>query len=320
MAAEHDWLYIFLALFVFVEFIALQVFSALATVPGDPAGLFPNTTEEISDAYPVQITPAGWTFIIWAIIYIFMLVYVVYIVACLCRKNKNGPVYLNPPVVPPAFLAVLSLNMAFNITWLFLFAYAEFVWSLADSCLLAFSAYICLFLSYKNVDKYRDVMTANHRFDLWCNRILIQNGISIYATWTSIATLLNLSIALTYNAGLANRTSCIISLSLLAVELFLYLIVDVFYWDRYLRYTLTVYMTVVWALLGTLLNNWDRNSTVSLLTASLLVISVACLVFKIVLMLYREPVKAQPSKTKPAEIVIDYEESLPGDKDEIPLK
>ncbi|OPL20582.1 hypothetical protein AM593_09251, partial [Mytilus galloprovincialis] len=46
------------------------VVNALATVKlGRDIGLFKNTTGDISDKYYTQITPAGWTFSIWGVIY-----------------------------------------------------------------------------------------------------------------------------------------------------------------------------------------------------------------------------------------------------------
>ncbi len=32
-------------------------------------GIYENTTGEISDKYPLEITPADWTFSIWGFIY-----------------------------------------------------------------------------------------------------------------------------------------------------------------------------------------------------------------------------------------------------------
>jgi hypothetical protein len=34
---------------------------------------------------------------------------------------------------------------------------------------------------------------------LWCYRILVNNGLAFYATWITVATTLNLAIAITYN-------------------------------------------------------------------------------------------------------------------------
>lgn len=48
----------------------------------------------------------------------------------------------------------------------------------------------------------------------------IQNGIAIYATWTTIASLINLNIVLTTEANMSQMNAAIVSLSILTVALF----------------------------------------------------------------------------------------------------
>lgn len=50
------------------------------------AGLFNQTVGEISDKYTVFITPAGWTFSIWSVIYIYLAAGVIY--SILDNQNK----------------------------------------------------------------------------------------------------------------------------------------------------------------------------------------------------------------------------------------
>lgn len=47
----------------------------------------------------------------------------------------------------------------------------------------------------------------------------VQNGVTIYATWTTIATLINLTIVLTYNVKMLPEDAATISYSVLAVVL-----------------------------------------------------------------------------------------------------
>lgn len=46
----------------------------------------------------------------------------------------------------------------------------------------------------------------------------VQNGLAVYTTWTSIATLINLTIVLSYDAGMNESHAATLSLSLLSVE------------------------------------------------------------------------------------------------------
>lgn len=46
----------------------------------------------------------------------------------------------------------------------------------------------------------------------------VQNGIATYATWTTIATLLNFTVVLSYNAGMNKSDAATVSLSILLGE------------------------------------------------------------------------------------------------------
>lgn len=48
--------------------------------------------------------------------------------------------------------------------------------------------------------------------------IQVQNGLAVYTTWTSIATLINLTIVVSYDAGMSKSDAATLSLSLLSVE------------------------------------------------------------------------------------------------------
>ena len=58
--------------------LAMFVTNGLASYP-DPAKVgFKNTTSNVSDLFYTQVTPAGWTFAIWGIIYTFQVIWIIY--------------------------------------------------------------------------------------------------------------------------------------------------------------------------------------------------------------------------------------------------
>ena len=101
-------------------------------------------------------------------------------------------------------------------------------------------------------------------------RILINNGLIFYATWVTIATNLNLAIALTYEWNVLNgEDSAIVGLSIIAVVsanwsnnynknegiiyfqiLVAYFACDVFFLEKYLRYTWSPYLQLAIAFAG----------------------------------------------------------------------
>lgn len=66
-----------------VGFAISLVFNGLSVVG---IGLYDTTTANVSAVFDTQITPSGWTFNIWSVIYIWLTAMIIYIVAGLCRK------------------------------------------------------------------------------------------------------------------------------------------------------------------------------------------------------------------------------------------
>jgi hypothetical protein len=55
---------------------------------------------------------------------------------------------------------------------------------------------------FRSLDKAAPELVAQGRSkDIWWTRALVHNGLGIYATWTSIATLLNLAMVISYSSG-----------------------------------------------------------------------------------------------------------------------
>merc|ERR1719357_245047 len=89
-------------------FINSLVFNALAG-----GGIYPflENTGNVSDAFDTEITPAGWTFSIWSIIYIWLILMLLYFLFGLCRRNAYGYIYCSPPVLSHGFFTTWCLNM-----------------------------------------------------------------------------------------------------------------------------------------------------------------------------------------------------------------
>ncbi|KAG8543858.1 hypothetical protein GDO81_023536 [Engystomops pustulosus] len=128
---------------------------------------------------------------------------------------------------------------------------------------------------------------------LWDREFLIpalaQNGIAVYATWTTIASLLNFAVALTYNGNIPNGTSTTVCLSLLAFEVLLWFILENFLFDKYVRYTLTVYPVVIVALSGALDKHFNEAAPDgnNIYIAVLLAVACALFVVRVLLVIWR---------------------------------
>jgi hypothetical protein len=72
--------------------------------------------------------------------------------------------------------------------------------------------------------------------------ILGMNGQGIYATWTTVASLLNFGHALKYVGMMEMEQTCTVILGLLMAVLVLYFILENTLLDKYIRFLLTPYL------------------------------------------------------------------------------
>ncbi|XP_060070093.1 uncharacterized protein LOC132550096 [Ylistrum balloti] len=288
--ADHNGLRILLIIMTVAIYIVMVVFNSLAGSVGQKIGLFKNTTGEISNVFRLQITPAGWTFSIWGFIYAWQALWLIYALTTICRKTKSGTYIYLLPVLPPVIYVSYILNNIANVAWLFVWDTQEIVWSLVVIALTPITLYVALFFSFRRL--YHNLGKLNKENavkDIWLIRLLVQNGMAFYATWVTIATLLNVAMVMTYKGGISNEDACTAVLGMLSAIIATWVILENTVFDRYVRYTFSPYITLTMALGGVVSKNYDldireRNSLFSL---TLLIIAGVLLLTKIIVMLVR---------------------------------
>lgn len=134
--------------------------------------LFDTTTGEVSDAYPTGVTPAGWAFSIWSVIFIGVLVLAVY----QALPRARGPRY--DEIAVPFILANL-LTGIWQIPWL-----NEYF---ALSVVVIVGILLSLIWLYIRLDK----------MDLeGVERWTLGVPTSLYLAWLCVATAVNTTVAL----------------------------------------------------------------------------------------------------------------------------
>ncbi|KAM5164951.1 uncharacterized protein ACMZJ9_007351 [Mantella aurantiaca] len=294
---EHNLFKIILISLTVVVYIVMVAFNAGAG-SGLMKGIFLQSVGNISNKFSTEFTPSGWTFMIWNVIYAWQVLWLGYIIAGICRRSELGWMYLKPDVFPVYFYIVWILNNGLNIGWLFLWDREFFIPALVFLGAIALTNYIVLFISYRALYLHGDWFFRQRKVDLWLIRIFAQNGIAVYATWTTIACLLNFSVALTYNGGISNSVSTTVSLSILAFEVVLWFILENFVLEKYVRYTLTVYPVVIVALSGSLDKNFQESSPDGNNIFISVLLAVACALFTIRLALVIWRIIRQPIYTR----------------------
>lgn len=208
-----------------------------------------KTTGQISDLYPTLITPAGYVFSIWGVIYILLLVFVVFQAM---PKQKDQPFHREI-----GYLFVLSCVI--NVLWLFLWQYEYMTFSVI-LMLGLLSSLIAIYLRL-NIGKSKVPLRE---------RISVHLPFSVYLGWITVATIANVSVALVSigwgGLGIAPSYWAILVI-LVAVVITLLVIVT----RRDIAYSLVL----IWALAGIMVKQ-AANQTVAMSAGiSALVIALA---------------------------------------------
>jgi benzodiazapine receptor len=132
-------------------------------------------TAQISDANPTLVTPAGYVFSIWGIIYILLGIFVVFQVL----PSQTGRDYHKRI----GWLFVLSCLL--NIVWLFLWQFEYLI----SSVLIMFLLLATLIAIYLRLDIGRFSITLRER-------LAVHVPFSIYLGWITIASIANVSVTL----------------------------------------------------------------------------------------------------------------------------
>lgn len=154
-----------------IAYVAVVVVNALANA----LPLNGQTTGEIASRFPVFFVPAGFTFIIWGVIYLFLAGFTAFQALPSQRENRNLR----------AIDGFFILASAANIAWLFLWHYNLFPASLIAMLALLGS----LIVIYLRLDiGLRRVSIAEN----WTTHVTF----SIYLAWIVVATIANVTIVL----------------------------------------------------------------------------------------------------------------------------
>ncbi|XP_053919615.1 uncharacterized protein LOC128851832 isoform X1 [Cuculus canorus] len=271
---------------IFVMFLSLATFIVMVILNAGNAtgtfkGLFRTTPGNISAKYTTDFTPAGWTFLIWNIIYAWQLAWLLCALSGICRRNELGYVYVKPDLLPIPFYVVWILNNGLNVGWLFLWDREYLIPALMFLVALTLATYIALFISHRALSIHSLCFVKRHKVELWLIRILVQNGLALYATWVTIATLLNFAVVLIYKWNVSNETATTASLSILALDLVVWFYLENFFLDKYVCYDLTIYPVVIIALTGSACKNFSFSTSTTNNIFIVVLLAVTCLIFTV---------------------------------------
>ncbi len=206
-------------------------------------------TADISDANPTLVTPAGYVFSIWGIIYVLLAIFVVYqALPSQAGKDFHGRI---------GWLFVLSSLL--NIIWLFLWQYEYLSLSVVVMFLLL-ATLIAIYLRL-NIGKSKAALRE---------KLAVHVPFSVYLGWITIATIADVSVTLVSvnwdGFGISQETwaTLVIVIALLITLLVVATRKDVAYG-----------LVIIWALLGIAVKQSGNQNIVMLTEVSAVIVAIA---------------------------------------------
>ena len=158
------------------------------------------------------------------------------------KSSEGGYLYLNPEIVTPLYSGIYIVNLFMNLAWIFIWDNEVLVAASVFLFLIAITNMASLGLIANKVAAERSVLKTMQPKSSCAYIVLSLNGQAIYTTWTVIASLINMYIALHYVGDVPMITCSRISLSLLLVILIVWFTLENTILDSRFRLVLTPYL------------------------------------------------------------------------------
>lgn len=249
--------------------IATIIVNALAVI----LPLNGKTTQELSDNLPNLFVPAGITFSIWSIIYTFLIIFMIYQILSLIKKQQYDTSYLEKIGV---FFIIASLA---NIIWIFLWHYELVVFSLLAMLVL----FISLLIIYLKLNISLSSVSLKEK-------LAVHVTISIYLGWITVATIANVTAVLVEQnvgellLGQVTWTILVIAVATLISVLILIQRKDIAY-----------NLVIIWALIGIVIKRTSADPIFGIQTNIAITAVIAILI--IILTIFVKFVSAVYKKT-----------------------
>jgi benzodiazapine receptor len=241
-----------------VVFIITVTVNALA---GSTTLLNGKTSGEISDLYPTLITPAGYTFSIWGLIYTLLLIFIVY--QTLPRNREH------PFLREVSFL--FALSGVLNVLWLFLWHYEI----ITLSVMLIFALLATLIAIYLRLDIGRVDVALREK-------VFVHLPFSVYLGWITVASIANVAVSLTA-VGWDGGGIEPVTWAMLVIVVALLITLAVIATRKDVAYSLVL----VWALAGIIVKQSENQTIVLTAEVSIAIIFIAIVTMAVISRLKR---------------------------------
>nr|XP_002124153.3 uncharacterized protein LOC100178191 [Ciona intestinalis] len=291
----------FVVIFSLVVFVAAVLLGYIGQMNTE---VFTNTTGGITEKYYQLSTPASVSFgVAWATIYVWNLVASVYLTVTLFLPSYKSPLKQEPPLLSNLYFIFHGVAFASTFAWILVFDRELLELSLAVIILCMISVYAIIVMACKpladSIENGRIDETAECKVMIWCVRIIVQNGLGVFAAWITIATCLNLGIVITYKSsagmtkavmrGISVEDGSTIPVVIVLVAIVAWMVIDNFVWNKYTNYLFSPYPILILALGGLVGKRQSQGGSTRILIIASVALGIAVLatLIKIGVFLFR---------------------------------
>eukprot|EP00794_Sanderia_malayensis_P006116 gene6116-6820_t len=269
---------IFLNLVVFIVFVVLS-YQAKKT-----SKLYPMSAVKVSKDHNTEITPTNSTMIIWIFVHLYQLFWIIYSLSLCCRKAPN--------ILSNWFYFAYSLAniccLGALIVWTRAYIGLSFALMAVTSILLKTSLYLSYRALYNYTSSFPRQAETPSVPDVWCIRMLVQNGVIFYNAWLLVATCWGFTVFLQYDLDANGARAATGSLCVIFILMLVWFVLENFVLEKFTRFTFVEYIVIIVAMSGILKKNWTNGHGNEGFALFILILSAVFLLFRIIFIIVKE--------------------------------
>jgi hypothetical protein len=224
----------------------------------------------------------------------------IYVTASIFRSGKitKTYVYTLEGICPPLTYVFFILGCAGAIVWNIVFVFEILLPNLLPLLFAWFSLHAALIVCYKDSENhFLNVVKDGLLVDVVLVRALIHNGLAAFATWTTLAFFVHLSVVLKYVTMADEFISSIVILAIILVLLIVWFVFNNFVFSKFCKFTFSPYFVVLIAIAGIISDGFDASNAAIILALVILIIDFVLLIVTIVLVV--RSFKSKPQGASP---------------------
>lgn len=218
--------------------------------------IFGHTSYKSFLVNPTELTYSIWLANFWIVIYIWQLAWLIYGLTTICRKSSSDYLYKYPPVMHWIIYLNFIISNILHVGCIYFWSNNLFILGTSYAFLMFTSLYISGYTSlFKLSDYQREMYYTEKTKDVWCIRVLVQNGTFLYASWSFLMFLFSLEVLLVYKIGISKQTAHLITLGIIAFKLIAYFLIENVFAYKYCKFLLTPWLMIGLFLIDALINS-----------------------------------------------------------------